>query len=139
MLEQTLDINALEQREIERVSALMQMPTMIFVFGSNRKGAHGGGAAKQALVEYGAKWGVGEGMRGRSYALPTKSSHLSTLPISSIAEHVWQFIALARTRTDLEFAVTRVGCGLAGLTDEQVAPLFADAPLNCHLPEGWRT
>lgn len=127
-----------DAREFQRIGSLMLKPNAIFVFGSNRAGVHGGGAARTAAKVYGAVRGVGEGLCGRSYALPTKDDHIETLPIEDVRAHVASFLAFARRRTDLTFAVTRVGCGLAGFTDEQIAPLFADAPGNCELPDGWR-
>ena len=127
----------LETRERTRVAALMEQPTACFVFGSNRAGVHGGGAARTAFQQYGAKWGHGEGLQGRSYALPTKDDHIESLSIDEVAGHVARFIAVATAHPELTFAVTRVGCGLAGFTDEQIAPLFRDAPENCALPEGW--
>lgn len=110
----------------------------IFVFGSNLAGRHGKGAALHARQHYGAKYGVGVGLTGNAYAIPTKDERIRTLPLDIIAKHVHEFIAFAQKRTDLEFQVTRIGCGLAGYSDAQIAPMFADAPLNCHLPDGWR-
>lgn len=109
----------------------------IFVFGSNKRGAHGAGAALCAHREHGAVLGDGEGLTGRSYALPTKGWRLEVLPLEDIKVHVDRFLDFARSRPDLRFLVTRVGCGLAGYTDEDIAPLFADAPDNCDLPDGW--
>jgi hypothetical protein len=96
------------------------------------------GAAKVARERYGAVQGVGEGLRGRSYALPTKDSTLRPLDLEDIRERVRYFLMVATEWGQREFVVTRVGCGLAGLTDRQIAPLFADAPPNCLLPIGWR-
>lgn len=131
-------MNALDQREILRVDALMTETRTIFVFGSNRAGVHGGGAAKTAHQFYGAKWHIGEGLSGRSYGIPTKDDHIESLSVDEVAGHVTTFLAFAASRPDLRFAVTRVGCGLAGFTDEQIAPMFANAPDNCELPEAWR-
>jgi hypothetical protein len=111
----------------------------IFVFGSNRAGRHGKGAALEARRKYGAVYGQGEGLQGDSYAIPTKDERLRSLPLSEIQEHVEQFLAFARSHPDLEFMVTRVGCGLAGYTDVEIAPFFRGAPQNCALPDGWRT
>lgn len=128
----------LDRQEIARVTALMQRADTIFVFGSNRAGKHGGGAARTALNDYGAKWNVGEGLIGRSYALPTKDDHIDSLTIEEVRAHVDTFLASAASHPHLTFAVTRVGCGLAGFSDQDIAPLFANAPTNCELPEGWR-
>ena len=48
-----------------------------------------------------------------------------------------KFLAYARAHPELTFEVTRVGCGLAGYTDADIAPLFKGAPSNCTLPDGW--
>lgn len=109
----------------------------IFVFGSNLSGIHGAGAARYAWQKLGAVWEQGEGLMGQSYALPTKDQQLQTLPLERIANYVGSFVMFAWERTDLRFFVTRVGCGLAGLTDHDVGPLFEDAPPNCELPYGW--
>lgn len=111
---------------------------MIFVFGSNLAGRHGKGAALCALRQHGAKYGQGVGPQGQSWAIPTKDARLKTLPLSEIASYVRMFIADARNHPELDFQVTRIGCGLAGYTDADIAPMFKDAPANCQLPEGWR-
>lgn len=113
-------------------------PNRVFVFGSNTAGIHGAGAAKTANELYGAAWGQGEGLQGDSYAIPTKNMNLKTLPLDIIKKHVDKFLEFAWENQGLKFFVTRIGCGLAGYTDEQIAPMFAEAPLNCELPDGWR-
>lgn len=110
----------------------------IFVFGSNLAGRHGKGAAKTALMEHGAKYGRGIGWQGQAYAIPTKDHSMKTLPLEYIKRHVENFIEFAVTHPTWTFNVTRVGCGLAGYKDWQIAPFFKDAPTNCNLPEGWR-
>lgn len=112
---------------------------MIFVFGSNLAGVHGAGAAHCAYNEHGAIWGKGIGHHGDSYAIPTKDHNIRTLPVERIQEYVIQFMLYANEHPELKFQVTRIGCGLAGYTDKDIAPLFKGAPLNCELPEGWRT
>jgi hypothetical protein len=111
---------------------------MIFVFGSNTAGVHGAGAARSAAYEHGAIFGQGEGLQGNSYALPTKDHEIETLPLSTIRWHVDQFLCFARANPLMEFQVTRVGCGLAGYTDREIAPLFYGAPENCYMPQEWR-
>ena len=110
----------------------------IFVFGSNLAGRHGKGAAKYALYNKGAEYGKGIGMQGTSYAIPTKDEKIKTLPLHSINFFVKEFINFAKDNPELEFEVTRIGCGLAGYTDEQIAPMFKDAPANCILPEEFK-
>ena len=106
----------------------------IFVFGSNLAGMHGGGAARIALERFGAKMGQGVGLQGQSYAIPTMQGGVET-----IKPYVDEFIQFAQQHPDLTFLVTRIGCGIAGFTDEEIAPLFEDAHLvaNILLPKGW--
>ena len=103
----------------------------IFVFGSNIQGMHGGGAAWYANRNFGAQWGVGEGLTGRSYALPTMEGE------ASLGRAVENFIKCARQHPELTFLVTAVGCGIAGYTPEEVAPLFKKATTleNVYLPQ----
>lgn len=109
----------------------------IFVFGSNRTGRHGRGAAKEAERLYGAEWGEGEGLQGQSYALPTKDVDIDTLSFEAIQTHAEQFIEYAQKHWDEDFMLTRVGCGLAGYEDWQIGPLFEKAPSNVFLPGLW--
>lgn len=104
----------------------------IFVFGSNLKGMHGGGAARIALEKFGAVWGQGTGLQGNSYAIPTM--HGGT---DAIAPYVDEFIAFAREHKEMRFYVTRIGCGIAGFTVQEMAPLFKAAldEENIYLPE----
>lgn len=110
----------------------------IFVFGSNLAGRHGKGAALYARKHHGAVYGVGVGRTGNAYAIPTKDERLQTMPLNAIAAFVSHFIEYATLHPELKFEVTRIGCGLAGYRDDQIAPMFRGAPANCLLPEGWR-
>ena len=110
----------------------------IFVFGSNLSGRHGRGAALRARELHGAVSGKGNGLQGTSYAIPTKDHALRGLPLDQIAHYVNKFIEFATEHSEMTFEVTRVGCGLAGYSDKQMAPLFAGAPKNCQLPEEWK-
>ena len=94
----------------------------IFVFGSNLLGQHGGGAAHIAHNHFGAEWGVGVGLTGQCYAIPTMHGG-----VDAIAPYVDEFIEFARNNKDLKFLVTRIGCGIAGFRDEEIAPLFKNA------------
>lgn len=94
----------------------------IFVFGSNLGGMHGGGAARAAMDKFGAVWGQGVGLQGRSYAIPTMQGGVET-----IRPYVDQFILFARQHGELRFLVTPIGCGIAGFRAEEIAPLFAAA------------
>lgn len=115
-----------------------EMDKKVFVFGSNLAGRHGKGAALYAKEHWGAKYGDGEGRTGNAYALPTKDERLRTRKLNDVKESVDKFIEYANINPDLIFIVTKVGCGLAGFTEDQIAPLFKFAPQNCELPEGWR-
>lgn len=108
----------------------------VFVFGSNLAGRHGAGAAKAARA-LGAIYGVGRGLRGQTYAIPTKSRNLVSLRLEDVAREIRCFAEFTWDRPDLSFFVTAVGCGLAGFTDNQIAPLFKLA-VNCSFPEQWR-
>jgi hypothetical protein len=110
----------------------------IFVFGSNLAGMHGAGSAWHARKNHGAQMGVGVGRTGDSYAIPTKDREIQTLPLKAIEPFVADFKLYAAMHPELEFEVVRIGCGLAGFTDAQIAPMFVDAPANCLLPAGWR-
>ena len=103
--------------------------TLVFVFGSNQRGIHGAGAAKAAL-RWGAQRGVGRGLQGRTYALPTKAGPYTNLTLDQIQYEVEQFIATVHDPPDLTFLVTPVGTGLAGHKPEDIAPFFA--PLVDH-------
>ncbi|MBQ3658774.1 MAG: hypothetical protein IJS70_01305 [Bacteroidales bacterium] len=106
----------------------------VFVFGSNLAGQHGGGAARIAYENFGAEWGVGVGLTGQSYAIPTMQGGVET-----IRPYVDDFIAFAKAHQELFFYVTRIGCGIAGFRDRDIAPLFADAVgvENICLPESF--
>jgi hypothetical protein len=111
----------------------------VFVFGSNLAGRHGKGAALHARQNYGAVYGKGSGPQGNSYAIPTKDEKLNSLPLEAIERYVAAFIRYAKANQNVEFQVTRIGCGLAGYADAQIAPMFKDAPANCKLPLNWRS
>ena len=109
-------------------------PDEIFVFGSNLKGMHGGGAAYIAYRKFGAIMGQGVGLQGQSYAIPTMQGGVET-----IRPYVDQFISFAKEHPELTFLVTRIGCGIAGFTDEEMSPLFEKAHDvdNIVLPPNW--
>ena len=106
----------------------------VFVFGSNLHGCHGGGAARAAMKKFGAIWGQGVGLQGQSYAIPTMQGGVET-----IKPYVDQFIDFAKEHTELFFYVTRIGCGIAGFKDSDIAPLFKDAMdvRNICMPESF--
>lgn len=94
----------------------------IFVFGSNIQGNHGGGAAHTALKKFGAIMGQGIGLQGQSYGIPTMQGG-----VKDIKPYVDEFIVFAKAHPELKFLVTRVGCGIAGFKDKEIAPLFSEA------------
>ena len=109
-------------------------PNEIFVFGSNLKGMHGGGAAYIAYRKFGAIMGQGVGLQGQSYGIPTMQGGVET-----IRPYVDEFIQFAKEHPELTFLVTRIGCGIAGFTDDEISPLFEKAhdAENIVLPPGW--
>lgn len=106
----------------------------VFVFGSNLAGMHAGGAARIAVQKFGAIMGQGVGLQGQSYAIPTMQGGVET-----IKPYVDEFIAYARQHREKFFYVTRIGCGIAGFSDEEIAPLFSQAleEENICLPESF--
>ena len=104
----------------DMISALAE--NEIFVFGSNLAGAHAGGAARVAHVRFGAVWGQGVGLQGQSYAIPTMQGGVET-----IKPYVDEFVSFAAEHKEYKFLVTRIGCGIAGFTPDEVAPLFVGA------------
>lgn len=111
--------------------------TPIFVFGSNQRGIHGAGAALTAKQEFGAEQGVAEGRTGNAYAIPTKETPWITRDLDGIRHSVNAFLDYARQHPELTFQVTRIGCGLAGYHDRDIAPMFKFAPTNCILDPRW--
>lgn len=108
----------------------------VFVFGSNLQGMHGGGAARMAYERFGAVWGEGVGMFGQSYAIPTMQDGVET-----IKPYVDDFIRFAQMHCELDFLVTEIGCGIAGFTPQDIAPLFfkviENDIRNVYLPESF--
>lgn len=97
-------------------------PNEVFVFGSNLAGMHGGGAARVARKLFGAVMGQGVGLQGQSYAIPTMQGGVET-----IKPYVDEFITFASAHPELKFYVTRIGCGIAGFTTQEIATLFKNA------------
>jgi len=116
---------------------------MIFVFGSNLLGIHGAGAAKFARFHHGAKIGVGEGITGNSYALPTKFTPRRGMPLSEIQKKINTFLKFAKYHPEMNFQVTQIGCGLGGWHRKDIAPLFLAGPVqpssNCYFDKAWKS
>jgi hypothetical protein len=107
----------------------------VFVFGSNLAGRHGKGAAKLAMKSYGAMYGHGIGIQGNSYAIPTKDEHLNVLSLEEIKRFADVFIEYTKQES-FYFYLTPIGCGLAGYTPQEIAPLFKGVQY-CWLPDTW--
>ena len=111
-----------DNNRITKDLILSLAPDEVFVFGSNLAGSHGGGAAWVAFNKFGAIWGQGVGMQGQSYAIPTMQGGVET-----IAPYVDEFIEYAKNHPEKKFLVTAIGCGIAGFSPEEIAPLFKNA------------
>ena len=114
----------------EKIDRLFQ--NEIFVFGSNLQGHHAGGAARAAMQRFGAIWGQGVGLQGNSYAIPTMQGGVET-----IKPYVDEFVRFAEEHKELHFLVTRIGCGIAGFKDEDIAPLFTKAQMLSNVSLPW--
>lgn len=121
-----------EEKRITSSNITALQPGEIFVFGSNLEGQHGGGAALLAYRKWGAIWGQGVGLQGRTYGIPTMQGGVET-----IAPYVDEFIRFAQEHPKLIFLVTEIGCGIAGFRPEEIAPLFKEAIQveNIYLPQ----
>jgi hypothetical protein len=111
----------------------------IFVFGSNELGIHKRGAAKDAVEKFGARVGQGFGLQGRSFAIPTKSDPWTSLDLKAIKDYVNMFQWYVTLHPELDFYITRIGCGLAGYKDSDIAPMFKIMTDwgNVELPKEW--
>lgn len=109
--------------------------TKIFVFGSNLAGRHGAGSALEARRNHRAVYGRGVGRQGHAYAIPTKDQNLKVLSLQEIEWHVRKFIKYAKVHPELSFNIVAIGCGLAGYSPTEIAPMFKAAPKNCNLPD----
>lgn len=115
----------------------MEIPR-IYVFGANEQGIHGKGTARVALDRWDAVWGQGEGLQGRAYGIPTRTfrgRHIRSLPLPTIQQYVMTFLDFARTRYLWNFELTAIGCGNAGYTPDDIAPMFVAAPSNVLMPK----
>jgi len=121
----------------ERITELK--PKEVFCFGSNEKGRHGLGAAKLAYNEFGAVWGKGFGLFGQSFAIPTKDENIETLPLDKIQTYIQAFEVQVINHPTLIFYVTQIGCGYAGYTPKDIAPLFKSCYQlpNVYMPESF--
>jgi len=105
----------------------------IFVFGSNESGRHGMGAAKTAMQKFGAQYGKGYGLQGQSFAIPTKDKWLKTLTIGKISQYLDEFFLFAKQHPEYKFYVTKIGCGLAGYSVQEMKELFVSREIPNHV------
>jgi hypothetical protein len=124
---------------------LMEDPNAVAVFGSNTKGRHGAGMALMCKQLYGAIYGFGIGIQGKSYAIPTKDGNFhnlrdprARLPLIDIELSVNDWMWYAEHHPEKKFYVGRIGCGLAGNLDSEIAPLFTGSPANCWFDPLWK-
>lgn len=110
----------------------------VFVFGSNLAGTHAGGAAKIALLHFGAMKGAGRGWAGQSYAIPTMNEHLQQMPLSQIASYIDDFKIYTKNHPKMKYFITAVGCGVAGYKVEEIAPMFKGISHNVIFPSSFR-
>lgn len=112
----------------------------VFTFGSNLAGRHGAGAALQAVRHFGARYGVGFGLCGRTFALPTKDERINTLSLVRIKMFVSAFCNFTLAIPNRKFIVTRIGTGLAGISDREMAEMFAKnlVNTNVYFDKEWR-
>lgn len=113
----------------------------VFVFGSNLSGRHGKGAALFAKMHYGAVRGVGEGMSGNAYAIPTKGHRFEVLPRRRVREGIVRFVQFATTMSNVRFLLTPIGTGLAGYDKHEIWSLLQEIglPENVSLTASWVT
>lgn len=125
-------------------------PNCIFVFGSNTLGKHGRGAARQAYYDFGAEYGIGEGLTGQSYALPTLDEYYKQRTDEELLASIHRLYRCATAYPSMVFLLTKIGCGLAGYAEDHMKSLLFHAgceweletgtaiPFNIVFPEGWR-
>lgn len=112
-------------------------PNQIFVYGTNANGIHAGGAALQAR-KFGALYGVASGPTGgQTYGIVTLDRDMNKVLLSNIREQAEQLKFIAQANPDYEFLLTAVGCGIAGFSEDEIKPFFADCPENVIKPKGW--
>lgn len=110
----------------------------VFVFGSNMAGHHAGGAARTAQERFGALNGVGRGWSGQSFAIPTMNEHLQQMPLSQIQHYIDDFKIYTKNHPKNIYFLTSIGCGIAGYTVEEIAPMFKGISHNVIFPQSFR-
>ena len=119
----------------ENITKLKQ--NEVFVFGSNKAGNHVGGAARVAVEKFGAIMGHGEGLQGQSYAIPTLDEQMDKVSTEELTRSVRRFADYTRHNTDKVFYVTKIGCGIAGFSVEEIVEVFKSVSFgdNVVLPQ----
>lgn len=129
-------------RKYHKDGTLPTNPNSVWVFGSNTLGHHAAGAARVAVDKFGAVYGQAHGRQDMAFAIATVNDNGGPLNTLLVNRYVAEFLVHAEAEHYFgsadEFFITRIGCGIAGFTDAQIAPMFKHAPLNCNLPEEWR-
>lgn len=136
-MKQPLPLPSSENSYYDENSKFYLDPELIFVFGSNEAGRHGAGAALYARLAMGAKYGIGFGVTGRCFAIPTKDKRLRVLDISAICRYVTEFKTYVTNNPNLSFYITPIGTGYAGYSHSEIAPLFKGIK-NSWLPMAWK-
>ena len=111
----------------------------VFIFGSNKNGNHLGGAAKQAYDNFGAKWGIGEGLIGKSYAFPTLNKEMKKVSKSNFMLSICKLFDCCNENKDKKFLMTKIGCGIAGFGEREVQHNldYYEKPDNLIMPDDW--
>lgn len=109
-------------------------PHQIFVFGSNTRGGHAGGAAQLAWEKFGAEWGVGEGLTGQCYAFPTLNGEMNQCCEEDLVASRDRFFEITKSHSEKEFLLTQIGCGIAGFDPSYMVSLFKNLPENITWP-----
>ena len=112
-------------------------PEEIFIFGSNRRGEHAGGAARLAHEKFGAEWGISEGLTGQCYAFCTLEPEMTKVGQRMLEKQRNRLFSTCRALPEKVFLLTKVGCGIAGFAEKEMIALFKDSPSNLVKPEGW--
>ena len=122
--------------EITKENIQELKPNEIFVFGSNTKGLHLGGAARVAYDKFGAEWGLSEGLSGNTYAIPTMSPEGNKVSKRTLQLSFYNFLKMVQSRKDVKFLLTKIGCGIAGWEIKDIAELLSFEIMNFNLNYG---
>lgn len=122
--------------EITKENIQELKPNEIFVFGSNTKGLHLGGAARVAYDKFGAEWGLSEGLSGRTYAIPTMSPEGNKVSKKTLQLSFYNFLRIVQSRKNKKFLLTKIGCGIAGWEVRDVSELLSFCIMEFNLYKG---